>query len=390
MIRKAVASSVPGSVPDRKGVISAKVDTLKEEIWFKTIHNFRVSYANPNFAYDEQVEHYVKSTIKNTLLDLNDTKGKKAVPVDLDLLDGHNGTDDENVGDTRTLYALFHTVANSPEHISTLEHNIKVDEFRRLVAEIYLTDKKLYETLDELVQFCCNNNDAKIRIDSNVRYIRSKKTDKLILRFFDYMEYLSIPEIEVIFSKYRKVITKLPEKNKVMTVKDYPFYQYEEPKAIYKGVIQQGNKLAKFDIARCKLDTNVEMETTICKLLNSKENKVFRIRVEDYLDYADYNTNVEEGVSTDLLHWLNEFYMYTLPSGKNVGFCIDPSEYMVMVRQELLANLLKVGVTNIFAMTDRYVYFSPRIRPKFSCIEAVLFNGKAVKLNVQEVYNVKA
>ena len=72
MIRKAVSLNVPGYVQDRKGVIDAQVDVLKEEIWFKTVTNFRVSLANPNFDYDEQVEHYVKSTIKNTLKDLND------------------------------------------------------------------------------------------------------------------------------------------------------------------------------------------------------------------------------------------------------------------------------------------------------------------------------
>lgn len=389
MIRKAVSLSVPGYIQDRKGVIDTQVDILKEEVWFKTTHNFRVSLANPNFDYDEQVEHYVKSTIKNTLRDLSDSKKKSAVPVDLDLLDGHNNTsDDENVGDARALYQLFHTVANSPEHLESLEHNIKLDEFRKLVAEIYLTDKKLYDTLDELVQICCDNSISRIRIDNKIRYIRGKKEEKLILRFFDYFANASLPEIENIFNEFRKVTPAPMSKSKEIVIKDYPFYQYAEPDEIYRGVVKQGNKLAKFDFANCKFDSNVELETSLFSIVNPKTNKIYRIRIEDYLDYASYNTNVEEGVETELLHWFNDLYIYSLPSGKRVGFCNDPSEYMIMVKQELIVNLLKSGITNIFAMTDSYVYFSPRTKPKYSCVYGKLFNGKVIKMNVQEVYNV--
>ena len=117
---------------------------------------------------------------------------------------------------------------------------------------------------------------------------------------------------------------------------------------------------------------------------------MYRIKIEDYLGYASYNPNVEEGVETELLHWFKDFYIYSLPSGKRVGFCNDPSEYMIMVKQELLANLLKSGITNIFAMTDSYVYFSPKTKPKYSCVYSKLFNGKVIKMNVQEVYNVSS
>ena len=72
--------------------------------------------------------------------------------------------------------------------------------------------------------------------------------------------------------------------------------------------------------------------------------------------------------------------MFTLPSGK-AGFKYDLSEYMRLVKQELLSNLLKANIINIFAMTDSYVYFSPKIKPKYSCINGTTFNGFSCKLH---------
>ena len=146
MIRAQVSQNVQGHIDKRSGVIAGQVDLLKSEIWFKTINNFRVSSANPNFEFNEQVEHYVKSTIKNTLRDINESRHKHSVPVDLDMLDGHNSSDDDIV-DSKLRYQVFHTVSDSKEYESKLEHNMVLKEFRELIAEIFLTDKKLFDSL---------------------------------------------------------------------------------------------------------------------------------------------------------------------------------------------------------------------------------------------------
>lgn len=392
MIRAQVSQNVQGHIDKRSGVIAGQVDLLKSEIWFKTINNFRVSSANPNFEFNEQVEHYVKSTIKNTLRDINESRHKHSVPVDLDLLDGHNSSDDDIV-DSKLRYQVFHTVSNSKEYESKLEHNMVLKEFRELIAEIFLTDKKLFDSLDVELQRCSDSEYYKPKINGNVKYARTKLDDKdlhnLMVRFGHYIKLLSTPDVDSVFSEFRK-ISPLSDinKSKELFIKEYPFYAYSEPNSIYSGVLQQGEKLSKFDTLHCKMIGSIDLQVSSCKLLNPRTKRVYRIRIEDYLDYVSYNTNVEEHVNTELIHWLKEFYMFTLPSGKQVGFKYDPSEYMRLVKQELLSNLLKANITNIFAMTDSYVYFSPKIKPKYSCINGRLFNGKVIQMQIQEVNNV--
>ena len=383
MIAKRILSSVNGQVPNRSEVIKEKIDTIKEDVWFKTVMNFRADVSDDSLPIAEQAERYVKVTLSKTLDDCLSTKSR-TVPFDFDLLDGNRSTVEGDRG-KKELPELLSSVAKSTVHVATLEYNIKLSEFRRLVAEIYLSDRHLYDVLDSLVQYCSELNREKLR--SDLKYARNKRSDRMVARFLEYLGVLNLPDVENIFRTFGNYEKKLSPKEKNITIKDYAFYEYEEPSSIYRGVIQQGGKLVKYDWNRCKLD-KVDLEATVCKLLNSTSHSVYRIRVEDYLDYAEYQTTVEEGVNTELIHWIEDFYMYTLPSGRNIGFCIDPSEYKIKVKQELVANLLKNGVSHIFAMTDSYVYFTPKIKPKYSTINVTLFNGKVIKMKVEGVYNV--
>ena len=368
-------------------ILKEQLDSLKEEIYFKSISNFKVSSANPELSTEEKVEHYIKSTIKNTLKDVVGNKSMDT-PIDLDLLDGHGGSSDEDY-DWELNRVRRKVVSNNEKVSSTLEYSITLEETRRVIAEIYLTDRRLFNTIDELVQYCSTSAGGKLKLDE-VKYLRSRKTDSLILRFFECLRDVHMPDVEAICREYKKYDANsiTTDKVKEIIIKSYPFYQYSELDGLYSGIIQNSsNKTFKFDVQNCYIG-NVEMETGVCSLLNSSGSKVFRIRIEDFIDYISYNTLVEEGVSTPLLHWLKEYYMYTLPSGQNVAFCCDPSEYQKMVKQELLINLLKNGVNGIFAMNDTYVYFTPKCKPKFSKIVCKLYNGKEIQMKVEAVNNV--
>ena len=98
-----------------------QLDSLKEEIYFKSISNFKVSSANPELSTEEKVEHYIKSTIKNTLKDVVGNKSMDT-PIDLDLLDGHGGSSDEDY-DWELNRVRRKVVSNNEKVSSTLEYS---------------------------------------------------------------------------------------------------------------------------------------------------------------------------------------------------------------------------------------------------------------------------
>ena len=72
-----------------------------------------------------------------------------------------------------------------------------------------------------------------------------------------------------------------------------------------------------------------------------------------------------------------------------MGFCGDTESYMIQVKLELLANLVYkyFGSESIIAMDDSYVYFSMTTKPRFSVINATMYNGKVVRMKISEANN---
>lgn len=399
MIRRAVGCEVRGYVENRKGIINEKVDTIKEEVWHKVINGFNEQKMVDGVTLEEGIERYTKRTLSTYLKDIA-VKRQKESDVDIDVLDGRSRDNGEDYGDKADIYNMFHSVINDQRSKNGMEHSIIYDEFIEFLAELYLTNINLYNFCKDCI--ITYNSNRGIKKDE-IRKITSKFTNAenaLFKRFKESINDFTTIEIEQAFRNVEKMKKScdLIDKSKDMDVEFYNISEFLKEGGILSCAIQGEYSKTYFDLYTCSMRGEkrndkglVDLKTSICRISNQLAGKkVFKLRVEDYLQYASDNTDIfVENIETELLKWCGKYYIYILPSGVRYGFCRAHNEYMINVKLELLANLVHkiLDSKSIIAMDDEYIYFCPNSKPRMSCINVKMFNGKVVKMKVSEAEN---
>ena len=400
MIRKSVNTEVRGYIENRAGIIAEKVDTIKEEVWHKVVNGFNKQKIGEGLTYEQGVERYTKRTLSTYLKDLLSRSQKEAF-VDIDILDGRNKDNMDEYGDERTVYMLTQSVINDFRGKNSPDHKVLFDEFIVILAELYLTDVSLYEFCKECFSKC---TDERVGSTDELRKRRAKFNDsekELFKGFLKECREFTPTEIDNAFKLIEKMnkATPMQSKEKEINIKPYNTSEFLKDGGVLSCEIKGEFSTTYFDLSTCSMrgkkkeKSNVDLKTSRCKVLGNipVNKKIYKVRIEDYIQYAFDNTSVyEENIDTELLCWCGKYYMFILPSGKRVGFCKSHNEYMTNVRFELLANLVYELTKNkgvVIAMDDTYLYFCPNSKPRWSAINARMFNGKTIKMKISEADN---
>lgn len=399
MVRRAVGAEVKGYIDNRRGIINEKVDTIKEEVWHKVINGFNEQKIVPGITVEEGIERYTKRTLSTYLKDIA-TKKQKESDVDIDVLDGRNRDNGEDYGNKGDIYKMFHSVINDQISRDGMEHGIVYEEFIKFIAELYLTNMKVYKFCKECI--ISYNNNSIIKRDEAKKCAGkfNAEENKLFERFKEYIKSFTTIEVEQAFKSVEKMkkTCDLIDKEKEINIEYYNISEFLKEGGILSCAIQGEYSKTYFDLYTCSMRGEkrstkglVDLKTSICRISNQLNGKkVFKIRIEDYLQYANDNTDLYiENIETELLKWCGKYYIYILPSGMRFGFCRAHNEYMVNVKLELLANLVHkiLDSKSIIAMDEEYIYFCPNSKPRMSSINVKLFNGKTVKMKISEAEN---
>lgn len=405
MIRNAVNMSVPAFTENRSGIIAKKIDIIKNEVWHMVVTDFKAAKIRDGLSYEEGVEHYVKRTLKSYMKSLYKKPSEEM--IDIDILDGRNSEEDvSKYGNKAVIFDVRSVVAESQRQSqgihSGIEHVLSIDEFRKFVIELYLVDQNVFGICKELVQAYSKGSVAELsRGRLKDEFVRLKKSNNVYFnRFLSLLKgFVGFNELEQVFKDVDKMkhSATFVNKEKDIDIEYYNISEFMKEGGILSCAVGGTYSEAYFDLYTCKMRgkngkiSKVDMETSICKVSDRiKGKKVYKLRVEDYLQYALDKTNVfDEGIDTDLINWCGNYYIFVLPSGVKTGFCGDIDSYMVQVKLELLANLVYkyFGSESIIAMDDSYVYFSMNTKPRFSVINAIMYNGKVVRMKISEANN---
>ena len=405
MIRNAVNMSVPAFIENRSGIIAKKIDIIKNEVWHMVVSDFNASKIRDGLSFEEGVEHYVKKTLKSHMKSLYKKSAEEM--IDIDILDGRNSEEDiSKYGNKAVILDVRSVVAESQRQShgihSGIEHVLSIDEFRKFVIELYLVDQYIFGVCKELVQAYSKGAVAELSNGKlKEEFIKLKKDGNPYLsRFLGLLKgFVGFNELEQVFKDVEKMkhSAAFVNKEKDIEIEHYNVNEFMKEGGILSCAVGGAYSEAYFDLYTCKMRgkngkvSNVDMETSICKVSDRiKGKKVYRLRVEDYLQYALDKTSVfDEGIDTDLINWCGNYYIFILPSGVKMGFCGDTESYMIQVKLELLANLVYkyFGSESIIAMDDSYVYFSMTTKPRFSVINATMYNGKVVRMKISEANN---
>ena len=398
MIRRAIGSEVRGYIENRAGIIANKIDTVKEEVWHKVINGFNEQKIPEGIEYEEGIERYTKRTLSTYLKDICSSKNKKESIVNIDMLDGRNRNSENEHEDKATIYGVFQSVIND-QKLYSLDHKVIFEEFMKFLAELYLTDHDLFIFCRDCI---IGYNDNKLMKKDIVKKRIAKFNNEeqaLFNKFKKNMNDFTTIEIESAFKNVEKMrrASDMIDKDKYVEIKYYDISEFLTEGGILSCDIKGEYSTTYFDLSTCSMrgkkteKSNVDLKTSYCRIANKTNNKkVYKIRIEDYIQYAFDNTNLfVENIETELLKWCGKYYIYVLPSGKRFGFCKSHNEYMTNVKLELLANLVHevIDGKSVVAMDDTYLYFCPNSKPRLSYINAKMFNGKNIKMKISEAEN---
>lgn len=402
MITAKICACVPGYIENRNQVISEKIETVKEEAWHKVIRNFDKSRIDADLTEEEGLEHYTKSTLRGCLNDICSSK-KEVELIDIDILDGRNRDKFDEYGDACTIYKLTNIIVNKADP-GKLDRQIECEEFIALLSEIYLTDETMFRNLYAWVYAFIKGEDVrKIKEKQYLKGIDRELNNELYKRFKYYLKHLEIPDID---SCFKTVVKSQKEvfvnKDKVFKVAAYPVFEYKTEGGVLSCPIMGDYSTSIFDVTTCSMrdgknkrkSGKVDLSGSNCKISNmiSGGKKIYKLRIEDYLDYAFEQTNkLTEYIDTEMLKWCGKYYIFVMPSGQRYGFCKDHSEYMINVKRELLSNIIcnKLLSGTIFAMDNEYIYFCPSSKPRYNSLVAELFNGKVIRMKISEANNIE-
>ena len=400
MIRKAVNMEVRGYVENRKGIIEEKVDSIKEEVWNKVVSGFNKQKIVDGLTYEQGVERYTKRTLSTYLKDIYSKKQKESF-VDIDILDGRNRDNMDEYGDGRTVFMLTQSVINSSRSKNSPDHRVLFDEFVVSLVELYLTNISLYEFCSECFNKCTNERIGRTDELKKRRAKFTSEEQELFKKFLKECNEFTPTEVDTAFKmvdKMRKT-TPMQSKEKDLEIKHYDVSEFLTEGGILSCEIKGEYSTTYFDLSTCSMrgkkneKSTVDLKTSKCRVIGNipSNKKIYKIRIEDYIQYAFDNTSVyDENIDTELLSWCGKYYIFILPSGKKYGFCKAHKEYMTNVRFELLANLMYELTRNkgvVIAMDDTYLYFCPNSKPRWSAINAKMFNGKTIKMKISEADN---
>lgn len=400
MIRKAVNMEVRGYVDNRRGIIDEKVDSIKEEVWNKVVSGFNKQKIVDGLTYEQGVERYTKRTLSTYLKDIFSKKQKESF-VDIDILDGRSRDNTDEYGDNRTVFMLTQSVINNYKSKNSPDHKVLFDEFVVSLAELYLTNISLFEFCSECINKCTNERIGRTDELKKRRAKFTSEEQELFKKFLKECNDFTPTEIDMAFKKVDKMKKAVPmqSKEKDLEIKHYDVSEFLTEGGILSCEIKGEFDTTYFDLSTCSMrgkkkeKSNVDLKTSKCRVIGNipANKKIYKIRIEDYIQYAFDNTSVyDENIDTELLSWCGKYYIFILPSGKRYGFCKAHNEYMTNVRFELLANLMYELTRNkgvVIAMDDTYLYFCPNSKPRWSAINAKMFNGKTIKMKISEADN---
>ena len=297
---------------------------------------------------------------------------------------------------------LTQSVIQGSKDKNSPDHRVLLDEFKVALVELYLTNPSLYEFCKECIIKCTNERVGRTDELKKRRAKFNNEEQELFKKFIKECTEFTPVEVEGAFrivDRMPKAATMQGGKERNLEIKHYDTREFLTDGGILSCAIMGEFATTYFDLSTCSMrgkkkgKSNVDLKTSKCRVIGSipSNKKIYRIRIEDYIQYAFDNTNLyDENIDTELLSWCGKYYIYILPSGKRFGFCKPHNEYMTNVRFELLANLMYELTRNkcvVIAMDDTYLYFCPNTKPRLSAINAKMFNGKVVKMKISEANN---
>ena len=401
MIRSGVSATVGSCVKERKGIIAEKVETVKQEVWHRVARNFDKETGDQTLSLEERMEHYIKSNIRHVLQNLTKVDSQISF-VDVDILDGRSH-DDEDRADGAVVYQLFYAVVKDKEQQGVSDRGIYISEFEKLLSEIYLSDVQLFDVCCNLLNKFTTNLNVRDRA-AEFKYARtlSRESDKLFHSFIEYVQDIGFTEAEECIRRIKKLAEEhatFVKRDKELLIRPYPTYERLIEGGVLSCPIEGEYSTTVFDPTTCSMrgkkrsqNSMVDLETSFCRISSKLQGKrIYKLCIENYLDYIYTNTNLmNEQIDTELLKWCGKYYIYVLPSGARYGFCKDFSEYLINVKRELLSNIIydEVFKGDIVAMTERYLYFCPSSKPRFSTVVAQFYNGKTIRMDISAADNI--
>lgn len=373
-----------------KGYNDNDVQDIQSDLYQRFCSTYKESATDMSLPVEKRVEKFVNHSLNQFLKGYD----REEQPVDYDRL---FSADDEDlaIGDTiiRNKFVEVSKEMTKKQTVS-LEQKLAKERLKRLLMEIMLQYEDLFNT------FYCLLLSVNMSKRKNSLLVGNKK-DKLLNNELMHKIFIMLINSEVSvddiidmckdLKAYNKT-TKLTTGVKTITMRscvrsDVVLSDF------YEGIILIPNKKieSKFNGQTLAFDRNIDLTLSKWQLVNprtkAKTPTIFRLRIEQFLDYVATFSMPDEEVDTPFIKWLYDMYVMILPSGKRTEINISNDIYMRQVKEELLLNLLLNEIRGIFAIDEQYVYFTPNKRPSYNKVELKLYNDKSIYLGVEECCN---